>query len=158
MKFKIIPLSLGFVEKVKTEKIDSFGNPVIRQLATGHGPCRLSLRPFVPGEDYRLLFSHSPFKKRNAFDQSGPIFIQDKEVAAYSDVHNFPKEIKADSINFPLSLIGYNENQEMVSTQLVGDKDIDELINEVFETNFEIDFLHARNAEACCFICKIERC
>lgn len=105
----------------------------------------------------RLLLSHSPFEINNAFNQPGPIFINAKKVKAYNDIHRFPPEIKADKENFPLSLIGYSKSQKMVFTKLVGDADVDELIPAIFESDPRIDYLHARNAEACCFICKIER-
>ena len=75
----------------------------------------------------------------------------------YSDIYNFPTELKADKENFPLSLIGYSKEQKMIFTKLVGDNDIDLLIAEIFETKRDVEYLHARNSEACCFICKIER-
>jgi hypothetical protein len=78
-------------------------------------------------------------------------------VEPYADIHRFPPEIKADKENFPLSLIGYSKSQKMVFAKLVGDADVDELIPEIFEANPRVDYLHARNAEACCFICRIER-
>ncbi len=136
---------------------DDFNHEVLEQVATGKGPCRISLQPFVPGADKRLLFTHSPFSIDNAFNQPGPIFINLEEVEEYSDVHNFPPAIKADKKNFPLTLIGYDNKQVMLYTKLVGDHDIDELIKKIFNKHPEIDFLHARNAEAGCYICKIER-
>ena len=45
----------------------------------------------------------------------------------------------------------------MVFARLVGDDDVDVLIPEIFDKHPEVEYLHARNAEACCFICKIER-
>jgi hypothetical protein len=45
----------------------------------------------------------------------------------------------------------------MVYTRLVADDDIDELIERIFSRHPEIKYLHARSAEACCYICKIER-
>ena len=45
----------------------------------------------------------------------------------------------------------------MVYTKLVGDLDVDTLISEIFEKHPEVDYLHARNADAGCYICKIER-
>ena len=156
-KFKIVPLSKAFAQKIKTEMVDDFGNPVIEQLATGLGPCRVSLKPFVKGEDRRLLFKHSPFEIENAYNQPGPIFISSKDVDEYSDVHRFPTEIKANKQSFPLSLIGYNQHQMMVLTKLVGNNDVDELIVEIFNEHPEVEYLHARNAQACCYICKIER-
>ncbi len=155
--FKIIPLTAAFATEIRTNRKDLFGNDVVEQLAAGFGPCRVSLKPFVPQYDKRLLFSYSPFAIQNVFNQNGPIFISSENVEPYSDIYRFPPEIKADKINFPLSLIGYSIDQQMVFTQLVGEQDIDELIDQVLHNNPKIYYLHARNAEAQCFICKIER-
>jgi len=45
----------------------------------------------------------------------------------------------------------------MALTETVGDNDVDELITTIFDQRADIEYLHARNAQACCFICKIER-
>lgn len=156
-KFRIVPLSEAYAAHVRMTGEDAYGHEVVEQLATGFGPCRVSLKPFTPGEDVRLLLSHSPFEIANAFNQPGPIFIHQKAVNAYDDIHRFPPEIKADTLHFPLSLIGYNQEQTMVFTQLVNDDDVDILISQTLEDHPEIAYLHARNAEAGCFICKIER-
>lgn len=155
--FKIVPLAKEFVRQIRETNIDNFGNQVYEQLATGKGPCRVSLKPFNVNQDIRLVFAYSPFSEHNAFNQSGPIFVHKNEVEQYSDIYNFPKEIKADKENFPLSLIGYSKEQKMIFTKLVGDNDIDLLIAEIFETKCDVEYLHARNSEASCFICKIER-
>ena len=84
-------------------------------------------------------------------------FIHKEEVAPYQNIHVFPPEIKTDTKNFPLTLIGYDEDQKMVFTQLVKDDDVDILISQIFEEHKKVSYLHARNAEAGCYICKIER-
>ena len=155
--FKIVPLSKAYAAKIRSTQKDDFGHTVIEQVASGKGPCRVSLKPFSVGEDIRLLISHSPFGIDNAFNQPGPIFIHKKEVEPYDDIYRFPPEIKADKKHFPLSLVGYNTEQQMVYARQVGDKDVDELIVSIFNKHPEVDYLHARNAEACCFICEIER-
>lgn len=156
-KFKIVPLPEEYAEKIRESMKDDFGHEVIEQVATGLGPCRVSLKPFVRGKDKRLLLSHSPFEIDNAFNQPGPVFINKENVEAYSDIYRFPPEIKANKESFPLSLIGYNKEQMMVHTQLVGNDDVEELIEKIFDENDKVEYLHARNAEAGCFICKIER-
>lgn len=157
-KFKIVPLSREYAAKIRNERKDDFGNQVIEQLATAKGPCRVSLKPFKVGEDVRILLSHSPFEQHNIFNQPGPIFISKEDVEPYNDVHRFPPEIKNNKESFPLSLIGYSRKQNMVFTQLVGDADVDLLIEKIFDEHPEVEYLHARNSEACCYICKIERC
>lgn len=157
-KFKIIPLTREYATKIREAGKDDFGNEVIEQVATGKGPCRVSLKPFKVGKDTRLLLSHSPFTKKNVFDQPGPIFISKEEVEPYSDIHRFPPEIKNNKESFPLSLIGYSKKQQMVFTQLVGDDDVDLLIKKIFDEHPKVEYLHVRNSEACCYICKVERC
>ena len=49
--FKIIPLSTDFAKKIRETNKDEFGNEVYEQLATGKGPCRVSLKPFDVGND-----------------------------------------------------------------------------------------------------------
>ena len=118
-KFKIIPLSAAYAARIRETKKDDFGHEVIEQVAKGKGPCRVSLKPFEVGKDMRLLFSHSPFPIDNAFNQPGPIFINKETVEPYDDIYRFPPEIKADKINFPLSLIGYSQSQKMVFTKVM---------------------------------------
>ncbi|MDR3694250.1 DUF1203 domain-containing protein [Mucilaginibacter sp.] len=156
-KFKIVPLSRAYAQRIRQAMKDDFGHPVTEKVATGSGPCRVSLKPFVKGVDKRMLLTHSPFAVDNAFNQPGPVFINSDDVEEYSDIYRFPPEIKANKESFPLTLIGYNAAQQMVFTQLVGDTDADDLICAVFDAHPEVEYLHARNAQACCFICKIER-
>jgi hypothetical protein len=156
-KFKIVPLSKSYAQNIRTTMTDDFGHQVTEKIAAGSGPCRVSLKPFTKGVDKRLLFTHSPFEVDNAYNQPGPVFINSNEVEEYSDIHRFPAEIKADKNSFPLTLIGYNSDQQMALTMLVGDGDVDEMIIQVFETHPDVQYLHARNAQACCYICKIER-
>lgn len=155
--FRIVPLAAAYAKEIRDTRTDRFGHHVVEAIATGAGPCRVSLKPFIKGKDVRLLLSHSPFGKNNAFNQPGPIFISATEVEPYTDVHRFPPEIKSNKKSFPLSLIGYSKEQLMVFTQLVGDDDVDALINIIFDKHPEVEYLHARNAAACCYICAIER-
>ena len=157
-QFKIVPLSEAFAEKIRKTKKDDYGHDVTEQIANGKGPCRVSLKPFEVGKDVRLLLSHSPFEIDNAYNQPGPVFINKEKVEAYKDIYRFPPEIKADKKSFVITLIGYNQEQQMIYTKLVADdEDIDLLIPEIFAKHPDIEYLHARSAKACCFICKIER-
>ena len=155
--FKIVPLSKSYVQQIRETRKDDFNHEVIEQIATGLGPCRVSLKPFEKGVDKRLLFTHSPFEIDNAYNQPGPVFINADDVEEYTDIYRFPPEIKANKKSFPLTLIGYTREQMMTLTRLVGDGDVDEMISEIFEQNPNVEYLHARNSQACCFICKIER-
>jgi len=157
-KFKIIPLSAEYAARIRETRIDDFKNEVVEQIATGLGPCRVSLKPFRRNEDRRLVLSHSPFTLKNPYNQPGPIFISAIEVEEYSEVHKFPLELKNNKQSFPITLIGYNQEQWMVHTHMIKEtEDIDLVIPEIFERFPEVEYLHARNSKACCYICKIER-
>ncbi|HET9745188.1 MAG TPA: DUF1203 domain-containing protein [Chitinophagaceae bacterium] len=156
-KFKIVPLTKEYAARIRRQGKDDFGNELIEQVATGKGPCRVSLKPFALGQDIRILLSHSPFAEQNIFNQPGPVFISKEEVEPYSDVHRFPPDIKNNKESFPLSLIGYSRKQNMIFTRLVGDEDVDLLIEKIFDEHPEVEYLHVRNSEACCYICKVER-
>ena len=156
-QFRIVPISKEYAARIRASRKDDFGHEVIEQVATGLGPCRVSLKPFKRGEDKRLLLMHNPFAIDNAFNQAGPVFIHSEEVEEYKDVYRFPPEVKADKQHFPLTLIGYDTDQQMVYTRLVGDDDVDELIVKIFNNHSEVEYLHARSAVAACYICRIER-
>ncbi|PTT12273.1 DUF1203 domain-containing protein, partial [Flavobacterium sp. HMWF030] len=55
--FKIVPLSKEFARQIRETNSDNFGNQVYEQLATGKGPCRVSLKPFNVNQDIRLVFA-----------------------------------------------------------------------------------------------------
>lgn len=156
--FKVVPLSLDTANSIRSRRQDDFGNKVIETLATGKGPCRVSLRPFKIGKDRRFLFKHSPFEIDNIFNQPGPIFINKANVEPYTDVNRFPPTLIADQ-DIPITLIGYSSEQVMIYTRQLSQQEkenIDTLITEIFNQHINIAFLHARHAEACCYICKIE--
>jgi hypothetical protein len=157
-QFKIVPLSEEFANKIRETNVDNYGHTVTGQVANGKGPCRVSLKPFEVGKDVRLLFSHSPFEIDNAYNQPGPIFIHKEKVEAYKDIYRFPPEIKADKKSFTITLIGYSKEQQMNYNKLLADdEDIDLVIPQIFDKRPEVEYLHARSAKACCYICKIER-
>ncbi len=155
--FKILPLPDNIANEIRYKGVDTFGNNVILQVANGKGPCRQSLKPFKKGVDRRILFAYSPFDKPGVYAELGPVFINEEPVESYKDIYRFPPEIKADKKSFPLSLIGYNAEDMMVYSQQVGDGDVDDMIEKVFNESPQVQYLHARNSGACCFICKIER-
>src|SRR5215216_3522888 len=139
--FRIVSLSKAYAEKLRSSGTDEFGNKLVEEMATGRGPCRVSLKAFAPGKDRRILASHSPFEISNAYNQPGPVFISAEPVEEYADVHRFPPEIKNDKLHFPLTLIGYSTEQRMVYTGLVGNDDVDELIVRIFERHPEVEYL-----------------
>src|ERR1035437_9009510 len=100
-KFKIVPISKEYAQKIRSTLNDDFGHRVTEQIAIGSGLCRVSLKPFKKGVDKRLVLTHSPFEIDNAYNQPGPVFINSDDVEEYADIYRFPPEIKADKKSFP---------------------------------------------------------
>src|SRR5687768_5305283 len=150
MSFRIVPISKEYVARKRAAGLDDLGNELSEQVAAGYGPCRVSLKPFVPGVDRRILISHSPSEVANAFKQPRPVFLEAAEIDEYRGVYRLPPESEAGRINFPLTLIGYSVDQRMVFAELVGDRDGDEMIERVLRDRADIGYLHARNAGAGC--------
>jgi hypothetical protein len=50
-----------------------YGHPAHAEIASGYGPCRCCLQPFVAGRDRRLLFTFNPFD--DGVPSPGPVFI-----------------------------------------------------------------------------------
>ncbi len=46
-QFKIVSLSAEYARKIRENNKDDFGHDVVEEISTGHGPCRVSLKPFV---------------------------------------------------------------------------------------------------------------
>lgn len=154
-QFTVVPIAKEYVERLKENNQDEFGNPLVEQISCGHGPCRVSLKPFQCRTDRRLIFMYSPFKNR--VNPIGPVVVCKSELEPYIDIHRFPPDLKADRTKFPLYFIGYNESEKFVCIKLVGDKDIEDLIEQIFLEFPDVSFLHVRNVKTNCFICKIER-
>src|SRR5229473_2712677 len=62
-EFRMIAIASELANKVRETKLSpGYGHPVTAKVATGHGPCRHCLRPFVVGQDVRMLFTLNPFE------------------------------------------------------------------------------------------------
>jgi hypothetical protein len=127
-----------------------------KTISTGAGPCRQCLKPFDIGKESRILFAYQPVKAKHAYAQVGPVYIHSNECHSYPDIHEFPREIKYNRKDFPITLRCYDNAERMIHAELVGDRQIEDVIEKLFE-NPQISFLHTRNAEYGCFIAKIER-
>jgi hypothetical protein len=77
--FKIVPLSKEYAQQIRSSRRDAFNHEELNELATGLGPCRF-LQPFQLKRYSNTKYS--PFEIDNAYNQSGPVFIQKDEVEA----------------------------------------------------------------------------
>ena len=154
--FKVVPIPHHIAKEIRAKLVDDQGHRLQATPAgQGVGPCRSCLKKFVP-TDRRILFSYSPNAADNPYNEIGPLFIHENECVPYNGFDRFPLEIKNDKKNFPLTLRCYNKDKRMSHAEMVGERGVDEVIQNLF-VNKDIEFIHARNAEYGCFIAKIER-
>ncbi len=128
-----------------------YGHPVHAELASGYGPCRLCLQTFQVGMDGRLLFTYQPFTDRAAVPAPGPVFIHAASCERY-DGPELPEALRP----LPLVLAGYGDGGALVVQRRVGTSRFEVVLEEVLGVA-DVQYAHLRNAEAGCFIARVDR-
>lgn len=148
MKYIVRGLPQEVADEVRrTRKAPGYGHPAHLEVASGTGPCRCCLRPFVPGVDRRLLFTYRPEGRAGSLTAPGPVFIHADHCAAYL-ADGFPDALRA----LPLAFEARAAHSRV--TALVAEADpAEEQILRLFQDRAE--WLHVRHAEAGCFIATV---
>ena len=149
-RFRIVALEEKVAEDVRARlRAPVYGHPAHVEVATGTGPCRLCLRPFEVGAEERLLFTYNPFPE-GATPSPGPVFVHPRACPRF-EADGFPSELSS----LPLLLEGYDAGgMALVRRAVNGDPagDIEDVLDSA-----GVSFAHVRNAEAGCFIARIDR-
>ena len=132
-------------------KSPQYGHPIHAEMATGYGPCRLCLQTFEVGADERLLFTFQPFTDPAALPAPGPVFIHRARCERYDGA-----ELPAALRPLPLALEGYGASGVLLVQRRVGASPFEVVLEGVFEPP-TVQYAHLRNAEAGCFIARIDR-
>ena len=135
----------------QTMKSPQYGHPAHAELATGYGPCRLCLQTFRVGTDERLLFTYQPFSDPAALPAPGPVFIHRAGCERYEGAE-LPDALRP----LPLVVEGYGAGGALLAQRRVGDALFEDVLDAVFGEE-EVAYAHLRNAEAGCFIVRIDR-
>jgi hypothetical protein len=129
-----------------------YGHPVHAELATGYGPCRLCLQTFQVGTDERLLLTYQPFTDPGALPAPGPIFIHRAACERYEG-SKLPEALRP----LPLVLEGYGAAGALLVQHRIGAASFEAVLEGVLDRG-AVHYVHLRNAEAGCFIARIDRC
>ena len=152
-EFRMIAISSKLAAKVRETKLSpGYGHPVTAKVATGHGPCRHCLRPFVVGQDVRMLFTLNPFEGVAPIPQPGPVFIHEAECERYEETAGYPVEL----MPFAAVLDGYDEEQMVRRRERVTDGLQEEAIREMMRDPL-IQYVMVRDGDAGCFDLRVER-
>jgi uncharacterized protein DUF1203 len=128
-----------------------YGHPAHVEVATGYGPCRLCLETFETGAEERLLFTYQPFIDPAALPAPGPVFIHRSGCERY-DGAELPEALRP----LPLALEGYGAEGIALVQRRVGASSFEAALDAVFD-HPEVQYAHLRNAEAGCFIARVDR-
>jgi hypothetical protein len=150
--YRVVPLPTEISEQVRA-KLESpqYGHPAHVEIARGYGPCRACLQTFRQGEEQRILFTFNPFEGSGGLPAPGPIFIHRDPCRPYED-SAFPRALK----ELPLFLEGFGRGAWKVRREGVENADVEGAIERLFAYP-DIEYIHVRNAEAGCFIARVER-
>src|ERR1041384_1853737 len=106
MRFVVRGIPQETADEVRrTRRSPGFGHPAHEELASGTGPCRCCLKPFVPGSEQRLLFTWRPRSASGDLMAPGPVFIHAEHCQAFGD-DGFPEALRVLPLAFEARLSG----------------------------------------------------
>jgi Protein of unknown function (DUF1203) len=129
-----------------------YGHPASVKVATGHGPCRHCLEPFVVGEERRILFTLNSFEGMEAIPQPGPVFVHEQECVRFAEDAGYPAKLR----EFGAVLDAYDERQMIVRRELILDGTQETVLRRMFEDD-AVRYVLVRDATAGCYDFRVER-
>lgn len=153
MNYRVVPIP----GKIAAEVRRTLVSPQYKSLqgflsvANDYGPCRNCLSVFDQGKDRRIFFTYNSFEGLSGLPDPGPIFIHENECEPF-DGDRFP----ADLFGLPICLESFGADSRMEERIRMDPKSVDSQITRMFSSK-EVRFINIRNAEAGCFIARVER-
>jgi len=151
--FRTVPIPPDIAESARRDRRSpQYGHPAHTELAAGYGPCRLCLDTFRVGAEERLLFTYNPFDGLDSFPAPGPVFVHAAGCSPFSAPSGFPESLR----ELPLVLEGYAAGRWLVAREPVLEGDVESAASRIF-AHAAVTYIHVRNAEAGCYIARLER-
>ncbi|HSK72500.1 MAG TPA: DUF1203 domain-containing protein [Pyrinomonadaceae bacterium] len=152
MNYRIVPIPSEIAESVRQNlKSPQYGHPAFTEIAKGYGPCRLCLKTFNEGAEERILFTYNAFEGLSDLPLPGPVFIH-KDKCEPFDEAEFPPDL----LRLPLLFEGYGLESKLVRSEKMAGENLKNQIKEILISD-EVEYINIRNAEAGCFVARIER-
>lgn len=148
-RFVGIPAAVA-AEARDTLRSPQYGHPAHREVASGYGPCRLCLRTFDVDREDRLLFTYQPFQEPGSLPAPGPVFVHAEPCERYDDPA-FPPDLRS----LPLVLEGFRAGGKLEVQEQVDGQVPEEVLERILAVP-GVAYAHVRNAEAGCFIARVE--
>ena len=152
MTFVVRGIPQSIADEVRrTRRSPGYGHPAHQELATGTGPCRCCLRPFVPGAEQRLLFTYRPPGQDQTLTAPGPVFIHADHCEAWNG-QGFPDALRA----LPLAFEARASHSRVTALEVDDKRAPESRVLELLRRD-DTGWLHVRHAEAGCFIASVLR-
>ena len=152
MEFNVVPIPPAIASTIRSDRISpQYNHPVSSAVASGYGPCRSCLHTFRAGEESRLLATYNPFAGLGILAAPGPIFVHEDECVPFAG-DGFPPDLRS----VPLRFEAYRADGSISAARSVDGDAVERAVDEMLSEK-DVSFVHVRNAEAGCFIARIER-
>lgn len=152
MPFRITGIPSHLAAEVRQTLLSpQYQHPAFRETANGYGPCRLCLRTFTVGVDERILFTYQPFSDPASVPAPGPIFIHAMPCSRY-EASAFPPDFRT----LPLLFDAYGVSGELLRREWVREHAPEEVLERLLVAT-GAEYVHIRNAEAGCFMARVDR-
>jgi hypothetical protein len=120
-------------------------------IATGYGPCRSCLRVFEEGKEERIYFTYNSFEGVSNLPDPGPVFIHKENCETFHS-----SSLPPDILDLPVYFEAFGDQSSLIVRIRLEPTRAGSQIAELLEDE-NVRFINLRNAEAGCFIARIER-
>jgi hypothetical protein len=153
-ELRMIAITSELADAVRSSRVSpGYGHPVTAKVATGLGPCRHCLRPFVVGEEVRLLFTLDPFDGVASIPQPGPVFLHEEVCERHAEDAGYPEGL----LQLGALLDGYDAEQ-MIRRREVVEKDVSpEATMREMMMDPQVRYVVVRDPNAGCYRMRVER-
>src|ERR1051325_261381 len=149
--FRIVALPYEVADSARRLRRDAFGNSLSVLRDGEPHQCRCCLRLSLPHEGV-ILLAYQPFASQQPYAEVGPIFIHERDCEPYRDVGLYPAEFPRRAV----VLRAYNDRDQIVGAQAVGERRVEEVIAAMLEERGAA-YLQARNLGYGCYMFRVER-
>ncbi len=153
MNFKVIPIPTEIAKTAREKMVSPQYKSLmaISAVANGYGPCRSCLKTFRQGQEDRIYITYNSSDGLSDLPSPGPIFLH-KENCEQFESDGFPFELR----DLPMLFEGFGNDSELILREKVQSEILESQIDSIFRSS-TIKYINIRNAEAGCFIARIDR-
>ena len=151
MNYKVVPIPSEIARSVRENlKSPQYNHPASVDVAKGYGHCRQCLQTFDKGNEERILFTYNAFENLSKLPLPSPIFIHKHECESF-DKTGFPPAL----LDLPLLFEGFGDESQLIKREKVSPENLEQQIADIFALP-KVKYINIRNAEAGCFVARIE--